>query len=183
MLLESGVELSNMLIDKSTGKNFDRPQYLLLKEKVREGDTVVFLSLDRMGRNYRETQKEWEWFADKGVGIEILDFPMLNTTNIKDKGLDSRFVADLVFKVMAYLSDKERLKILERTEQGRAIAKDKGVKFGRKPIVLPAEFDYYVTEWKRHRLSLKECVEQSGVKRTSFVKYANQRWAEVVKKS
>lgn len=175
-LLAADVAKENILIDKATGKDFDRDNYKLLKAKVREGDTVKFLSLDRLGRNYTEIQSEWLWFADKGVGVVILDFSLLDTAGVQDDGLDRKFVASLVFHVMAYLSEKERVQILERTAQGRAVAKSKGVKFGRPPVKLPEHFDTLVMNWKNREMRLCDCVAQSGLKRASFVKYANIRY-------
>lgn len=175
-LQEAGVAESNILVDKATGKDFERDSYRLLKEKVRAGDEVYFLSLDRLGRNYDEMQREWSWFLNKGVGVAILDFSLLNTTGAQVDGLDNKFVAELVFKVMAYLSEKERIQILERTAQGRAVAQAKGVKFGRPPVKLPEHFDTLVMNWKSREMRLCDCVAQSGLKRASFVKYANIRY-------
>ena len=61
-LSEAGVSEKNIFIDKLSGKSFDRPQYKKLVEQLKAGDLLYILSIDRLGRNYEEIQKQWTPF-------------------------------------------------------------------------------------------------------------------------
>lgn len=71
---------SHLLIEKKSGKDFDRPIYKSLKNIMREGDTLVIKSLDRLGRNYEQMKEEWKDLSDHGIKIRVLDTPMLDTS-------------------------------------------------------------------------------------------------------
>lgn len=58
-MYERGVSRDCIFVDKQSGKDFDRPQYLMLLEKLHEGDLLYVLSIDRLGRNYEEIQEQW----------------------------------------------------------------------------------------------------------------------------
>ncbi|TSI09253.1 recombinase family protein, partial [Bacillus sp. HY001] len=81
---KEGINERDMYIDKASGKDFNRPQYQLLKQMVRKDDTVVFDSITRMGRNMDETLKEYEWFNKNGVILRFIKEPMINTNNEQD---------------------------------------------------------------------------------------------------
>lgn len=58
-LAEVGVPEQNIFMDKQSGKNFERPQYKTLVSKLKSGDLLYILSIDRLGRNYEEIQNQW----------------------------------------------------------------------------------------------------------------------------
>ena len=62
-LLDFGVSERELYIDKQSGKDFNREQYQLMLRNIRKGDLVVFLSLDRMGRNYTEIREQWNYLT------------------------------------------------------------------------------------------------------------------------
>ncbi|TKH06574.1 recombinase family protein [Peribacillus simplex] len=76
-----GIGERDMFIDKLRRKDFNRQKYQLLKQIVREGDTVVFDSITRMGRNMNETMSEYDWFVKNGVQQRFIKEPMINTSN------------------------------------------------------------------------------------------------------
>ena len=80
-----GVPDCNIFIDKQSGKDFERPQYKKLVKKLKAGDLLYILSIDRLGRNYEDIQKQW-WILTKDIGIDIcvIDMPLLDTLNGKD---------------------------------------------------------------------------------------------------
>ncbi len=51
---EFGVEENRIILDKQSGKDFERPGYRKLLRKLKAGDTLVIKSIDRLGRNYDE---------------------------------------------------------------------------------------------------------------------------------
>ena len=122
--------------DKKSGTNFERVQYKKMKEYIREGDTVYFLSIDRMGRNYDLIKKEWEDIRSKGVHIHIIDMPLLNTdrkVNAADGKMDE-VIANIVLELLCYMAEKEREMNRARQAAGIARAKKEGKYKGRKPI-------------------------------------------------
>lgn len=128
----SKIQVDSIIQEKESGKDFiNRTQYQNLKNNLlKSGDTLVILSIDRLGRNYDEILTEWAYFKEHNIYIQVLDMPILNTKN-NINGLDGRFISDLVLQILSYVAQKERDKIKERQEQGIKSAREKGVKFGR----------------------------------------------------
>lgn len=76
-MLELGINERDIFVDKCSGKNFERPQYQALKLQLREGDTVVIKSIDRLGRNYKQICEEWrEITKDIKANIKVIDMPI-----------------------------------------------------------------------------------------------------------
>ena len=128
--------MKNIYMDKRSGMDFDRPQYRQMVRKLRPGDLLYILSIDRLGRNYEEIQNQWRILTKKiGIDICVLDMPLLDTRNGKD--LMGTFIADLVLQILSFVAQSERENIKGRQREGIAAAKSKGVRFGRPPIPLP----------------------------------------------
>ena len=131
-MADAGVADINIYIDKQSGKDFDRPQYLEMVTKLEANDLVYVLSIDRLGRNYEEIQKQWRILTKEiGVDICVLDMPLLDTRNGKD--LMGTFISDIVLQILSFVAQTERENIKKRQEQGIAAAKalcsgDQGLK-------------------------------------------------------
>ena len=122
----AGVAAGNIFIDKQSGKDFDRPQYLKMVAKLKANDLIVILSIDRLGRDYEEIQRQWRVLTKEiGVDICVLDMPLLDTRNGKD--LLGTFIADIVLQILSFVAQTERENIKRRQAQGIAAAKAKGV--------------------------------------------------------
>jgi DNA invertase Pin-like site-specific DNA recombinase len=130
-LIASGVDTGHLYVDKASGKDFDRSEYKSLIKAARQGDTIVVTSLDRLGRNYKEIRNEFKKISDKGIFINVLDMPILNTDKVMDNGLTSVFISDLVLTILGYVAEKERENIKTRQKQGIESALKKGKVFGR----------------------------------------------------
>lgn len=104
-LSEFGVSERELYVDKQSGKDFNREQYQLMLRNIREGDLVVFLSHDRMGRNYTEIREQWSYITNVlGADIKVLDMELLDTrTNINN--LDRKFICDLVLQILSYVAN------------------------------------------------------------------------------
>ncbi len=170
----------NIIIDKQSGKTFDRMGYNTLvgsehnSALLREGDLLIITSLDRLGRNYTEIHEQWRKITKEiKADIKILDMPLLDTTQGSDD-LDHRFIADLVLQILSYVSEKERLHIKERQRQGIEAARNRGRKFGRPSVVLPEKYDEIIEKWKSGMITAKEAMQRTGLKRTTFYKIANR---------
>ena len=116
-LINYGVEEKYIKIDKASGKNFNREKYQLLKNEIlRTGDTLVIKELDRLGRNMDDIKKEWQDLIKMGIDIEIIDTPILNTGNKTD--LEKNLISNIVFELLSYMAEKERIKIRQRQREG-----------------------------------------------------------------
>ena len=125
-----GIDDRDIYIDKKSGKNFEREQYQLIKNILREDDLLVIQSIDRLGRNYEMIVDEWKDITKNiKADIVVLDMPLLDTRQKKD--LLGTFINDLILGLLSYVAQTEREKIKTRQRQGIDIALSNGVKFGR----------------------------------------------------
>ena len=121
-LLSCGVSEKDIYIDKQSGKDFNRSAYKKMYNALKKNDLLVIKSIDRLGRNYREIQDEWQKITKKkGADIVVLDMPLLDTTKSKD--LLGTFIADLVLQLLSFVAENERLNIRQRQKEGIAAAK------------------------------------------------------------
>ena len=178
LIKEAGVEGRYIFCDKASGKDFDRMAYNTLvgthmtAPMLRNGDTLVILSIDRLGRNYQMIRQEWEKITHEiGADIEVLDMPVLNTTT-ENGNLDRRFISDLVLQILSYVAEKERISIKERQQQGIEIAKAKGTKFGRPRVKIPSNWDEVYHRWEKGELTAVEAMRLTGLKKGTFYKLA-----------
>ena len=152
ILSEKGVPEKNIYLDKQSGKDFNRPQYQKMIKKLRKGDLLYILSIDRLGRNYEDIQKQWQVLTkDIGIDICVLDMPLLDTRNGKD--LMGTFIADLVLQILSFVAHSERDNIRKRQAEGIAAAKARGVRFGRPRKPLPENFPNAYEQWKNKEMS------------------------------
>ena len=166
-MAQRAVPEKNIYMDKQSGKDFDRPQYKKLVKKLRAGDLVYVLSIDRLGRNYEEIQRQWRILTKEiGADICVMDMPLLDTRSGKD--LMGTFIADLVLQILSFVAQSERENIKKRQAQGIAAAKARGVRFGRSEAPLPEDFPAIVAAWEKGRLPLAEAIRQCGVSEATF---------------
>ena len=162
-----GIDDRDIYIDKKSGKDFDREQYQILKGQLREGDLLVILSIDRLGRNYDQIIAEWRDIISLGCDIVVLDMPILDTRNT-DGGLTKRFISDLFLQILSYVSEQERENIRSRQRQGIEIARSLGKYKGRKPIDIQ-NFQEVYTEWRRGSITARKAMELlGGIKPNTF---------------
>lgn len=163
----------HLIIDKASGKDFERPKYQAMKSLMQNGDTLVIKSLDRLGRNYEMIKTEWQDFKNKGVHIRVLDMPLLNTEN-KSNDLTASLINDVVLELLSYVAESERNNIKQRQAEGIAIAKAKGTKFGRPSVQLPENWDSAIDDWKAGKITAVEAMKITGIKRSTFYKIISE---------
>ncbi len=162
-----GIPKENIFIDKQSGKNFNRPAYKRLLGKLRAGDLLYLLSIDRLGRNYEEIQNQWRILTKEiGIDISVVDMPLLDTR--RDKDLMGTFIADLVLQILSFVSQNERENIRKRQAQGIAAAKARGTQFGRPALATPNDFHLIVNAWDNKEITTKQAVELSHMSKTTF---------------
>ena len=166
-LHEIGVQSTNIFIDKLSGKNFNRPQYLRLTGKLQEGDLLYIKSIDRLGRNYDEVLEQWRILTKtKKIDIVVLDMPLLDTRVHKD--LLGTFISDLVLQVLSFVAQNERENIRTRHAEGIAAAQQRGVKFGRPEKPLPSNFSELARRWENREISTAEVLQICNMSRSTF---------------
>ena len=164
---EVGIPESHIFTDKVSGKDFERPQYKALIDKLKSGDLLYILSIDRLGRNYDEIQHQWRILTkERGVDLAVIDMPLLDTRLNKD--LMGTFIADIVLQILSFVAHSERDNIKKRQAEGIAAAKARGVRFGRPIIKPPDNFAVLVKQWERGKLHISEVLEQTGLKEATF---------------
>ncbi len=169
-LLDYGIEERNIVVDKESGKDFNRLGYLSLKEKwLRRGDILVVKELDRLGRNKAKIREELEWFRAEGIRVKILNVP---TTLLDCEGQDwvLDMVSNILIEVMASVAEEERVKIHQRQAEGIAIAQEKGVVFGRPVVAKPDNFEMVMALVDSGQLKAVEAMRELGVKKTTYYK-------------
>ena len=168
-----GIPDSNIILDKQSGKDFARPGFRELIEKMKPEDVLVVKSIDRLGRNYEEILEQWRYLTKKRqISIVVLDMPLLDTR--KDRDLTGILIADIVLQLLSYVAETERQFIRQRQEEGIQAAKEKGVQFGRKPKKRPTEFEKIVELWKNGEISAREAARMLNIDHHTFL-----RWTKI----
>lgn len=157
----------NFFIDKQSGKDFNRPQYIKLLKVLKKGDLLYVKSIDRLGRNYKEILEQWQKLTkEMEVDVVVLDMPLLDTRTAKD--LLGTFIADLVLQVLSFVAQNERENIKKRQEEGIKAAKLRGVKFGRPTIPVPENFELLVERWEHGEISVDYVARKSKMSESTF---------------
>lgn len=154
-LIKFGVPEQNIFSDQRSGKDFQRKHYQALRKKLQTGDILVILSLDRLGRNYAEIQKEWG-FITKTIGAHmvVLDMPLLDTRTEKD--LMGVVISDIVLQLLAYVAQTEREFLRQRQAEGIALAKAQGKHLGRPRRPYPEGFEELFQQIEQGTSSIPE---------------------------
>ena len=165
-----GIAESAIFVDKQSGKDFERTQYRRLMRKLKDGDTLVIKSIDRLGRNYEEILEQWRIITkEKRAAIVVLDMPLLDTRQNRD--LTGTLIADIVLQLLSYVAQLEREFIHQRQAEGIAAAKAQGVRFGREPLPVPAEFPEVLDCWKHGKIGSRRAGALLGVSQATFLKW------------
>ena len=161
------IDERDIYVDKQSGKDFNRENYLILKHILRENDLLVIKSIDRLGRNYNMIIEEWKDITKNiKADIVVIDMPLLDTRNNKD--LLGTFISDLILQILSYVAEQERTFIKQRQKEGIENALNKGVKFGRPKIEKPANFDNVISQWKKKEIKSKDAMIMLNLKPNTF---------------
>jgi len=167
------IDKKNIFIDKESGKNFKRENYLKLIKKIKCGDVIVVKSIDRLGRNYTEIIQQWRLITqEKKTDIIVIDMPLLNTT--KNKDLFGSFISDLVLQILSFVAENERVNIRKRQAEGIAVAKIKGVKFGRRRKYSLTKVAELYAKVRRKELTVKDAVKIMGMSESSYYRIVRE---------
>lgn len=187
---EAGVDDRNIICEKESGKDFNRREYLGLvgtdktAGKLREGDCLVIHSIDRLGRDYKEIRKQWEYITKElKCDICVLDMPLLDTRK-SSHDLDGTFISDLVLQILSYVAQRERENIkarqrqgidaMTRDEKGRRISIRTGRHAGRQDTPRPENWNEVYNTWKSGEITAVEAMKQLNLTKTTFYKMAKE---------
>jgi len=170
---EFGVDEKHILLDKQSGKDFNRPQYQKLIRRLKKNDTLVIKSIDRLGRNYDEIIEQWRIITkEKEAAIVVLDMPLLDTRQGRD--LTGTLIADIVLQLLSYVAQTEREFIRKRQAEGIAAAKAKGVRFGAKPKERPLAYQECCMQWRRGEISARAAARMLNITHPTFLRWAKE---------
>lgn len=172
-LRDFGIKNDKIYMDKQSGKDFERIQYRRLLRTLKSGDTLVVKSIDRLGRTYEEILEQWRIITkEKQAAIVVLDMPLLDTRQNRD--LTGTLIADIVLQLLSYVAQTEREFIRKRQAEGIAVARQQGVKFGRKPMERPVEYSELKKLWEQGEVSARKAAEQLGITHRTFLRWAKE---------
>lgn len=176
-LQEYGIEAKNIYVDKQSGKDFERTNYKRLMKRLRRADTLVVKSIDRLGRNYEEILSQWRILTkEKGVGIVVLDMPLLNSDEKKD--LTGTVIADIVLQLLSYVAQSEREFIRQRQTEGIAATKARGVSFGRRKKERPEAYEQIKRQWQEKDISAREAARRLHISHSTFLRWTKEENGE-----
>lgn len=184
-LKKYGVLEENIYLDKASGKNFiDRTEWQKLLVKVIIGDIIVIKELDRLGRNNAEIKEAFILLKNKGVYLEFLDQPLLNTTNKSQ--IEIELVQPIILHLLGYFAEKEREKIkirqkeaydsLEKDSKGRKISRKKNKVVGRPNKIekILQDNSEIIKLWIEKKITTKKTLEILNISRSSLFRIKNE---------
>ena len=169
--LSMGADERDIITDKESGKDTERVGYQALKNTIlREGDTLVVKSLDRLSRKKADIYNELQFFKDKGIRVKVIDLP----TTMIDFPAGQEWVLEMVnnilIEVLGTIAEQERVTTLQRQKEGIEAAKKRGKHLGRPQLSVPVNWEETIALWQSGEITANEAMRRTGVKRTSFYK-------------
>nr|WP_325201251.1 recombinase family protein [uncultured Oscillibacter sp.] len=162
-----GVREENIVVEKLSGKDFNRPRYRRLVRALQPEDVLVVKSIDRLGRNYTEILDQWSFITKKReAAIVVLDMPLLDTRQSRD--LTGTLISDIVLQLLSYVAQTERENIRRRQMEGIAAAKARGVHFGPEAQAPPEDFSAFHQAWRARQITLREAADACGMPKSTF---------------
>lgn len=181
----------NIFIDKKSGKDFEREHYKELKvilehiSRIKsETDTIELIveELDRLGRNADGIKKELMWFKEHNIIVRILEIPTTLMEVDKNNRWVMEMVANILIEVYAQLAQAEYEKRAKRQAEGIAIAKEKGVYTGRKPITVNESlFEAVYNKWKSGDITAVQAQKELNLKPNTFYRRVKEYETECAK--
>jgi DNA invertase Pin-like site-specific DNA recombinase len=171
---KNNLTIDEMFTDQQTGKNFNRPDYSVLKRIIKKDDVLIISELDRLGRNKEDTLKELQYFKNKGIRIMILEIPttlidMTKMDNVMSKMM-METINNMLIEMYASLAHAEMLKREKRQREGIEAMKARGEfnKYGRPGIEINDEFKQVYKTWKAGTIKAVEAMKQLDMSKATF---------------
>lgn len=176
MELRKYVPEDNIVIDRQSGRDLNRPGYQALKGVLglRRGDTLYIKSLDRLSRNKGDIKNELQWFQDNGIRLMIVDLPSSMIEVPEGQGWIIEMINNILIEVLSSMAEQERLIIRKRQQEGIEAAKRKGKHLGRPRCVKPDNWEGVVSEWRAGRITAKSAYEMLNLSKSTFYRMIRQ---------
>jgi DNA invertase Pin-like site-specific DNA recombinase len=163
LLREAGCD--KIVLEAYTGTKMDRPKFTALLKKLKKGDTLVVCKLDRFARTAREGLEVVEELLARGVAVHILNMGLIEDTPM----------GRVVLTVMLAFAQFERDSIVERTQSGKEVARQReGYVEGRPSREIPKEFDEYVERQKAGEISIREACKVMEISTSQWYKWIKE---------
>ena len=170
-LLENGVEERDIITDKASGASLERPGYQALKNSMlREGDTLVIKSLDRLSRNKEHITQELRFFKEHHIQVRVLDLPTTMVELPAGQEWVFEMINNILIEVLSSIAEQERLTIRQRQAEGIAAAKAKGKHMGRSRKEFPPNWEEVYSLWNGGKLTAVAAMKELGLKNSTFYK-------------
>lgn len=164
-LMEAGCAEEDIVLETYTGTKMDRPKFTKLVDDLREGDTLVVCKLDRFARTVRDGLEVVEELLNRGVKVHILNMGLIEDTPM----------GNLILTVMLAIAQFERDTIVERTQAGKAVAREReDYKEGRPRKEIPADFMVLLERTLKGELSVANACEELEIHRTQWYRWKNE---------
>ena len=170
-----GATERDIVTDKESGKSLDRSGYQALKTTIlRQGDTLVIKSLDRLSRNKGDIRAELQYFKEHGIRVKIIDLP----TTMADFPIGQEWVLEMInnilIEVLGTIAEQERATIKQRQREGIESARSKGKHLGRPPLQRPENWKEVYAIWQSGAITAKEAMHRTKLKRSSFYRLVRE---------
>lgn len=163
-LKANGATEETIYIDSFTGTKLDRPQFTELRKVLKKGDTLIVTKLDRFARSVGQASELITEMIDNGITVNVLNLGILSNDS----------VSTLMRNVLLSFAQFERDMIVQRTQEGKAVAKANAVARGEKFVEgRPEKFDKMQIENALHLLethSYSQVVKLTGISKSTLIR-------------
>lgn len=174
-LKEQGIDERDIIVDKASGKNLERSGYDTLRNKLlRDGDTLIIKSLDRLSRSKEDIKNELEYYKAHNIRIKVIDLPTTMVDFPENQDWILEMVNNILIEVLASIAEQERITIKQRQKEGIDAAKKNGKHLGRPRAEYPVDWDSVYASWKDGEITAKTAMEKLDMKRTTFYKLVKE---------
>lgn len=172
-LTDCGVPERDIVTDKASGASLERMGYSALKEKMlRDGDTLVIKSLDRLSRNKEHIKQELEYFKAHHIRVRVIDLPTTMAELPEGQEWVFDMINNILIEVLSSIAEQERLTTRQRQAEGIAVAKEKGKHLGRPVAAYPDNWNETYARWRAGELTAVAAMTELGLKRSTFYRLA-----------
>lgn len=186
---QNKIELKELFLDQHTGKNFDRPEYKVLKRILDDGDTLIITEVDRLGRNKVDTMKELRWFQEHGIRLLILEIP---TTLMDISKMDNELaqlmlstINNMMVELYVSMAEAEMHKKEKRQREGLEELRKSGNwdKMGRPRKMSQIAFNLQYERVVNREITPFALMKELGLNKSTYYNYkkaydSSGDWAE-----
>ena len=163
-LKQAGAE--KIYYDSFTGSKIDRPEFSQLLDTLIQGDKLIVVKLDRFARSVSQGIDVIQNLLDKGVTVQILNMGIL----------DNSPTGKLIYTVLLAFAEFERDMIIQRTQEGKEIARNKGIRVDGRPKIeiRPEVFEKFLKKQKDGEMTVNDCCKELCISRSKWYKMIDE---------